>query len=538
LAQALSCDDNGALCAEVYDSIGYSGRYTGHDEPQVVFYSSIPGSGNSMVYLMQLPKDPPTPPKQDGTGGTFNLQLHGTFWVGMAVCDDQSAPNPGGSPMAGPNIPCKPVSDDNIFDGTDPSATDYIGKHPGTAFVEVQFYPPDSFGHACDIAQWCSALTIFSLSQNMNSGQNQNQACQDASAFGGNEYGNFAFITKNGVPGGPPGPLLANGSTFTPTANTLLYNPGDVLRIALQDTANGLHISIADLTSGENGSMTASAKNGFAQILFDPNGTDCDPSTHNLPANFHPMYATSSEHTRVPWAAHPSNIGFSDEIGHFEYCSSVAYEGGPCTSTAADDPPGLGDTFCFSASFLASGGFAPAIGQCFADDIDFDGVPYQNNWPGTLTNPGHDQQLDPRPVLFTSPLFTDSSTKATQNYDRVAFEADLPRIEFATNPPCQRHISNPADPNPGEGCVNPPKGAEFYPFFTTRGGDGSCTWQFGGANIPGTGQTFGGSSTAEFGPLLESGYPSPTGTSFFYNNFRQILSSNPCPSHGYIATLD
>jgi hypothetical protein len=65
----------------------------------------------------------------------------------------------------------------------------------------------------------------------------------------GIEYLTFALITKNGVPVGPPSPLLANSSTFTPIANTLLYNPGDVLRIVLQDTPNGLQISIADLTS-------------------------------------------------------------------------------------------------------------------------------------------------------------------------------------------------------------------------------------------------------------------------------------------------
>jgi len=30
-----------------------------------------------------------------------------------------------------------------------------------------------------------------------------------------------------------------------------------------------------------------------------------------------------------------------------------------------------------------------------------------------------------------------------RNFSRVAFETDMPRIEFATNPPCQRHLSNP-----------------------------------------------------------------------------------------------
>ena len=50
--------------------------------------------------------------------------------------------------------------------------------------------------------------------------------------------------------------------------------------------------------------------------------------------------------------------------------------------------------------------------------------------------------------------------------------------------------------------MNPPNGATFYPIFSTRGGSGECLWQVGGANIPGTKNTFGGTSTAEYGPLL------------------------------------
>jgi hypothetical protein len=89
------CDENAPLCTEVLDSLNYDGKYTGHDEPSVLFYSNVPGSGNSNVYVLTLPKDPPKLPKQDGTGGTFNFQLHPAFWFGMAMCDDQSAPNPG-----------------------------------------------------------------------------------------------------------------------------------------------------------------------------------------------------------------------------------------------------------------------------------------------------------------------------------------------------------------------------------------------------------------------------------------------------------
>jgi hypothetical protein len=114
----------------------------------------------------------------------------------------------------------------------------------------------------------------------------------------------------------------------------------------------------------------------------------------------------------------------------------------------------------------------------------------------------------------------------------------LPLNEVAGYPPCQNDISNPADPSPGAGCVNPPQGAEFYPLFTTRGGNGSYTWQFGGTNIPGTKETFGGTSTTEFGDLFASIHPTPSGVALRYNAFRQTLSSNPCPSMGNIATFD
>ena len=137
---ALDCSDRtGIFCTEVFDPIGYWGAYTGHDEPSLLFYSTARGSGNRNIYRLRLPKDQPTLPKQDGTGGTFNFQLHPAFWFGMAMCDDQSAPNPGGS-LVGANIPCTPDSDRNIFDGSDPTKTDYIGRHPGTAFMEMQFY--------------------------------------------------------------------------------------------------------------------------------------------------------------------------------------------------------------------------------------------------------------------------------------------------------------------------------------------------------------------------------------------------------------
>jgi hypothetical protein len=515
------CDKNAATCTELNQPVG---NYTGHDEPSALFYSNTPGSGNNDAYLLRLPTDPKTLPTQNGTGGTFNFQLHPAFWVGMAMCDDQSAPNPGGSSF-GATVPCRSDSDTNIYNSSDPTSPHYIGRHPGSAFMEMQFYPPGwapwPAATSCDATQWCAALNIDSLSQNLNTGTQLNDTC---AAITGLEYVNFAFITKNGMSQAPANPVDSSAATFTPDhAKDLFMNSGDVLKVALHDTPNGFQVDISDLTTGQSGSMTASAANGFGEVQYAP-----APSTacNNIPTNFHPMYSTSSENTRVPWAAHSYNVAFSDEIGHFEYCN--AETNGTCTSAGVNDPGGVDadDIGCFSPADSTR----IQIGGCTFTDADFDGPEYFNNWPGTFKSPGQDKKYHSSPVQFTSPLFNGS-----QNYDRVAFETDLPRIENATSPPCQRHISNPADPNPGSGCVNPPVGATFYPFFSTASAGGSCVWQLGGPFIKGTTNNFGGSSAAEFGPLLPLFYPAntPVGSpqpSFRFNDFRNVLSSNPCPA--------
>ena len=519
----LDCDEHsGILCTEVFDSIGYNGAYTGHDEPSLLFYSDVRGSGYSQIYHLRLPKDPPTLPRQNGKGGTFNFMLRPAFWFGMAMCDDQSAPNPGGS-LVGPNILCTPDSNKNIFDSADPGRPSYIGKHPGTAFMEMQFYPPGWF-ISSDVTHWTASLNIDSLSENMNTGQGNNAACGGAI-----EYVNFAFIQRDGIPF-PPGSPSPLGPFVETNEQTLRMNPGDELVVTQVDTEHGLKITVDDLTTGQSGFMVSSAANGFAEILFDPNGDNCDFPTHNITYDFHPMYATSSEHTRVPWAAHGYNIAFSDEIGHFEYCNAVDQQGGNCTAPSATDPAGPDDddAGCFTADFARQFGFVP-VGGCLSSDIDFDGVPYQLTWPGTLRDVKRDRALHTEPVEFTSPLFN-AAEGGTGNFKRVAFETDLPRVEFATDPPCQRHISNPADPNPGAGCVDPPKGA-FYPIYTTATSEHTqgCVWHLGGAFIPGTTNTFGGSSTTEYGPLLPLAYPAVGGLpSFRYNNFRRVLNNNPC----------
>jgi hypothetical protein len=526
------CVVHSQLCTEANSPWTWNGYsyISGHDEPSLLFYSKKAGSGNSQNYQLTLPADAPTPPAQNGTGGTWNFQLHPAFWFGMALCDDQSAPNPG--------APCKADSDKNIYTGTDPSKKDYLGNTPGTAFMEMQFYPPGWGGFGTGVScgpnnfQWCAALTIDSFSQNSNTGVANNNDCLSQTGI---EYVNYAIITKSGHSQGPADPLKQTAATFATGPDTLEMNPSDKLTINIHDTTAGLQIVIHDWTTGETGSMTASIANGFGHPLFRPNDSTCTDEAYA----FHPMYSTSSPDTRVLWAAHSYNVAFSDEIGHFEYCSStISRQGGHCNTPDPSDGtssrPFGDDVGCFDLPVVDQHNttLVPSLIGCLGSDGDFDGPEYQNGtWPGS---PTADPNKVSAPIVFSSPTF--GGGKGHQ-YSQVAFETDLPRIEgvdsAVTTPPnnfCQRHLTNPADPSPGAGCVDPPNGATFYPIYSTTGSKKACLWQEGGAAIPGTTNNFGGAPGVEYGALLVSNYPvAGPSVSQRLNNFRNIVSNNPCP---------
>jgi hypothetical protein len=516
------CVQHPQMCTELNNTWTYEGQTynSGHDEPSLLFYSNKPGSGNSDQYNLTLPSDPPTAPAEDGSGGTWNFQLRPAFWFGMAMCDDQAAPNPG--------APCKADSDSNLHLSLNPSSPHYIGLTPGTAFMEMQFYPPgwgpisctDSSGN--QDGKWCSALTIDSVQSNSNTGVGNNAACND---LVGPEPVNYAIVTKSGHSEAPANPATPFSEQAVVTPDTLQYNNGDQLVVNMHDSANGFVVVITDLTTGESGSMTASIANGFGHALFQPDASTCTMA----PYAFHPIYSTSTPGTRVLWAAHSYNVAYSDEIGHFEYCSSIDSNFN-CTDSGSD----VDDFGCFPAPVVDSTGatVVDSFIGCTAGDQDFNGPSYQTgNWPGT---PGADPSKVTTPVQFTSPLFRGPGGRGLSNYSRIAFEADLPRIEgtdFSTNNDCQRHVSNPADPNPGQGCINPPNGASFYPMYITNtNSSGQCVWQEAGPDMPGATHTFGGSSTTEDGPLLLSNYPAAGFTiTQRYNNFHRTIFGNPCP---------
>jgi hypothetical protein len=537
---SISCPSSSANCADISKRHQEAlGVYSGHDEPAITFYSNRPGAGNSLTTTLTIPTDPPTPPRQDGTGGTFNFQLHPAFWFSMVLCDTQSSPNF--------THVCVPNTDANIFDNPDANAADFIGHHPGSAFLELQFYPPGGLNTCSDPTQWCVAMVIFSFNFQDLTNTPNNASCQ---AQVGLEPGNFAFLTTNGISQFVADPLSSAPNPLFTTVPGQLFkmNPGDKVRVSIHDTPDGLRAVLNDLTTGVTGSMTASIANGFTQVNFVPDPDPANPSVTctSSPYAFHPQFATASEHTRAVWTAHTVNVAVSDEIGHYELCSAVNREGGRCIGTSPADPggPDFDDrSGCFSGAFLSLFGLQP-IGACINGDLDFDGTPYRFTWPGT-GDAATDALLKPSPIRFTSPKFAsrdrdgdraDDDQGHRREFSRVAFETDTPISEFATNPTCNLLT--------GAGCTDPPAGTQFYPIYSTtrsHGDDdegGACSWQLGGPNIPGTENNFGGTATTEYGAALPVFFATPIdathpkgGSIAIIADFRRIIPHNPCGRH-------
>ena len=308
----------------------------------------------------------------------------------------------------------------------------------------------------------------------------------------------------------------------TPDYNKdLMMNPGDRVTIHMHDTKDGFRVDITDNTTHKKGSMTASTKNGFGHILYQPDSRHLQHGAVRVPSRVQ-HGQPAREHLVGPHLQRrvsPTRSGTSRTASTSTPTSTARVSAETGRRYLDEDD---GSNFCVPAedSLLIK------INGCFFDDEDFDGQSYQNDWPGTNPNAVQDAKFHPTPVLFTSPLI-----KGKTNYSNVVFEADLPRIEAADsqfNPPfCNRTT--------GENCVNPPAGAAFYPFYTTRMDHGTCTWQEGGNFIPGTINHFGGSSTTAYGPLLLTPYqvpitrPTRPVSAYRYNNFQNDLGGNPCP---------
>lgn len=501
---SVSCDPRHPTvqieCPDVYNPESAFGQYVGHDEPGVWDYSQVPGSGNRARWLLHLPEDPRPNPVPGAS--VYSFEQHVAFWFGMALCATRSYPEQMSA--------CTPDSDSNIVDPKTSPA------HSGSAYLELQFYPPGyapfPSGISCDPTRWCAAVNVWSYYLNPVTGQQLNASCQ--AQVGGVELDNFAFVTRDGKPTGPPDPLHSTVASFTPDNDVLFMNQGDAVAITVGDSPAGLHVTLADQTTRKTGTMTASAASGFAQMVFAPGpSTECQ----SVPYTFHPMYSTSSIETRATWTAFPYNIAYSDETGHFDYCSQVDTTTGNCTGLEGapgdQKPADADDTFCFAPGQAT----VDRIGGCTASNYGFDGPPYLNDWPDGQRN-------RPTPVMFSSPL---TGRNFTVNYAQTALVAPLPfDEEGAGNQPCDTHTRT--------GCTLLPvtddgQPAQFYPYFYTTRVDG-CTWGEG-TDIPGL-------TVRDFGKLQQYGtydagvYYTGTGGApdSFSSVFMHLYPGNLCPA--------
>ncbi len=450
IKKTMACTDpHGYENSRFYDN----GHYIGHDEPTIQFLSNSPGSGNNVKWEVTLPVEHALPATQ-----TFEDMI--TFWFNMAMCD----------PKSYPQQPCTPDSDSN-HSGVDNS------KDAGSAFLELQFYPPGFSPFinqiSCDIHQWCAALTIDSLECNFGF-KFCNPNCT--------EPVNFAFIQKDGIPTGPPGPADANNSTFTPNKQTLFMGQGDTLDVTLQDTSNGVKTTVLDTTTGKSGFMVASAKNGFEDLDLNT----CAPTKFS----FHPEFSTAKLGNDVPWAALQAALGVAVEIGHFTP--------GANGDNDQDDPP------CFPGPTRPG-----CLNFAQGGDIDFDGSSYVADWPNGRHN-------NPTPVKFGSishngfgPLSApNGSNDYTHGFATYQIETDVGASESTCMPS-------------GDGCTVPPTGAEFYPFFAQSGVGASCRFTFG--------NDIQGSTVNDFGRDQQYGTPY---LAWFFGTNSSGVQPNPCTPHG------
>jgi hypothetical protein len=492
--------DNRLSTANLDDGRFYdNGHYIGHDEPDMTFLSDAPGSGKNVTWNETLPLDPTAPPtvKTPGADVSHWFELSRAPWFSMAMCD----------PNSYPQLPCNPQSDKNA------SQCELFcrpGQYPGAggAFMEAQFYAPGfapfPLAISCDNAHWCGALTIDSEECTLNFASCNPQCIEPA---------NFAYFQTDGLPAGPPSPQLADISTFTPNARTLLMNPGDRLRIHMWDAptpdgsgAKAFEVKVTDLTTGQTGFMQASAANGFMNTsIVDCSGT---------PFNFEPEYNTAKKANITPWAALQTNISTQFETGHFEPCTSLGQPftlplpggatdadwnkcKGPYEATAPADGgknPEVGDANCFpKGDTHGSLNTAPdtitgCIDNLFQNgDLDFDGTPYWAEWP-TGTAPTS---------LFPGSFVQSLPRTGSGQYKQLFIQTDLALSEST------------CDGATGAGCAVPPPNApgNFYPYWSRVKSGGSCTLEFGNVSSgPGV-NDFGKDAQYGRNRLAQLGYP-------------------------------
>ena len=461
-----------------------NGHYIGHDEPDIAFNSSAPGSGNNVNWAFTLGRDPKAAPTTAHPGHDVSdwFELSLAPWVSMALCD----------PGSFPQTACTPESDSNAPTCNNANCSSGLGG--GSAFMEMQLYPPGEApvhdNISCDNTHWCAAMNIDSLECIALFASCNNNCVEPV---------NFAFIQRDGVPTGPPSPQDQNTTTFTPNRETLLMNPGDKVNIHMFDApapggGKAFEVVINDLTTHQRGFMQASAANDFQST----NINDCS----GTPFNFQPEFNTAKLANINSWGADQVNISTQFGTGHWEACTSLSdpipnpfipndgstvYStcNGPYETTTQPDAntPETSDALCYLKGSTHPGfngvGTSTAPNRltgCTAEfpqngDLDFDGTPYWPEWPTSVT-----------PNRFPASFVELFPTTNGQQYTQFHFQTDLALSEITCGP--QSNGTSTLS-----GCTVPPPGpGHFYPYWSVNKSHGSCFLLFGNVSA---GNTFG-----------------------------------------------
>jgi hypothetical protein len=494
-----------------------NGHYIGHDEPDTGFTSSAPGSGNNVNWTITLGRDPKAAPTDARPGHDVSdwFELSPAPWFSMALCD----------PNSFPQTACTPKSDANAPTCIGPTCTTNLGG--GSAFMEMQFYPPGNppfvDSASCDGTHWCAALTIDSLECTA-AFASCNTNCEEPS--------NFGFIQRNGVPTGPPSPQDSTLKTFVNNSETLLMNPGDKISFHMFDApapggGDAFEVAMDDLTTHQSGFMQASAANGFQTTSM----ADCS----GTPFNFEPEFNTAKSGNINSWGADQVNISTEFETGHWEACTSLSdqlasnpavpsdtspiynecngpYENaGPADSTT----PEVGEAPCYLAGATHPGFDGPGSStdpdrmtgcqDLFTQngDLDFDGTPYWTEWPTSLT-----------PNIYPSSFLELFPTSNGRQYSQFFFQTDVALSESTCG-------GNTIGATGGTlaGCTVPPQGpGGFYPYWTQLHAGSFCALEFGNVSH--------GFGLTTFGK--DAQYGTNQFTTFGYPQFISPSHDNPC----------
>ena len=130
------CQERPFMCLDPFHSIGKNGAYTGHDEPTVQFSSHRPGTGGKRLHVLRHAaeesadeaqpsrhrRDVGLPAARDVLVGPHALRHRVLAELHEDVHAEQRR--------------------NAVFRSSNAHSPHFIGKGPGNAFIELQFYSP------------------------------------------------------------------------------------------------------------------------------------------------------------------------------------------------------------------------------------------------------------------------------------------------------------------------------------------------------------------------------------------------------------